>query len=144
MQDCCQIMKNRAVQYALTFSQVVKISVLKLCKELNKAFCMLMKQVAPEPINSFSRQYSVVQGHGFLMGFGWEQKACLDADAEGCSNLCLGTVQQLGWDQGISKVTFAPPVWSCSVHFFPCIPAHTRAGDCSSNSLYFFFPHTHE
>lgn len=51
-------MKNRAVQYALTFSQVVKISVLKLGKELNKAFCMLMKQVAPEPINSFSRQYS--------------------------------------------------------------------------------------
>lgn len=85
-------MKNWAVQYALTFSQVVKIPVLKLCKELNKAFCRLMKQVAPEPINSVSRQYSCGIGAWFLMGFGWEQKACLDADAEGCSNLCLGTV----------------------------------------------------
>lgn len=51
------------------------------------------------------------------MGFGLQQKACLDADAEGCSNLCLGTAWQLAWDQGISKVIFAPPVLSCNVHF---------------------------
>jgi len=68
-----------------------KLSVLKLCKELNKGFCRLMKQPALELINCFSREYSCGIRAWFLTGFGLEQKACLDADAEGCSNLCLGT-----------------------------------------------------
>lgn len=51
-----------------------------------------MKQVALEPINSFPREYSCGSRAWFLVGFGLEQKACLDPDAEGCSNLCLGTV----------------------------------------------------
>lgn len=69
-----------------------KLSVPKLCKELNKAFSRLMKQVALEPINSFPREYSCGIRVWFLMGFGLEQKACLDTAAEGCSNLCLGTI----------------------------------------------------
>lgn len=92
-----------------------KLSTLKLCKELNRAFSRLMKQMALEPINSFPREYSSGVGAWCLMGFGLEQKACLDADTWSCSNLCLGTVWQLGWDQGISKVTSAPPVLSCSL-----------------------------
>lgn len=51
-----------------------------------------MKQVALEPISSFPREYSCGIRAWFLMRFGLEQKACLDADAEGCSNFFLGTV----------------------------------------------------
>lgn len=51
-----------------------------------------MKQVALEPISFFPREYSCGIRAWFLMRFGLEQKACLDADAEGCSNFFLGTV----------------------------------------------------
>lgn len=99
-----------------------------------------MKQVALEPINSFPREYSCGIRAWFLMGFGLEQKACLDADAEGCSNLCLGTVWQLAWDQGISKVTFAPPVLSCSVHF--CLVSQIIPGQVTGAVIYCItFPH---
>lgn len=37
--------------------------------------------MALEPINYFPREYSCGIGVRFLMGFGLEQKACLDADA---------------------------------------------------------------
>lgn len=110
---------RRTEQYSrFSFSQVVKIPMLKLCKELNKAFSRLMKQVALEPINSFPSQSSCGIGAWFLMGSGWEQKACLDVATEGCANLCLGTVKPLAWDWVISKSTFGPSILSCGVHFF--------------------------
>lgn len=78
----------------MVYSQKIwsKLSILKLCKELNRAFSRLMKQMALEPINSVPREYSCGIGAWCLMGFALEQKACLDADAGSCSNLCFGTV----------------------------------------------------
>lgn len=74
----------------------------------------------------------------FLVGFGWEQKACLDVTTEDCANLCLRTVKQLAWDQGISKVTFAPSVLSCGVHFF--IVSQTIPGQMIHCTTFLYTP----
>lgn len=123
---------------------MVKTINTKVLQRIKRAFSRLMKQMALEPINSFPREYSCGIGAWCVMGFVLEQKACLDADARSCSNLCFGTVLQLGWDQGISKVTFAPPVLSCSLLFLSCITDHTGGWDWSSNLLYYFSLHTNK
>lgn len=115
---------------------------LKSCEELNKAFSGLMKQMALEAINSFPREYSCGIRAWFLMGFGLEQKACLDADAEGCSNLCLGTVLAISLGSGDFKSHLCTFCFDLQCAFLSCIPHHTRVGDWNSNLLYYFSLHT--